>query len=85
MEESKEREREVLLKKIEQTRPLFAATTDERKVEGATELRRPEPSFVRWISTSQWAAVLNRRTPVGLLGREAVAADTDLFHDCVRC
>jgi hypothetical protein len=38
MEVSKEREREILLKKIEQTRRLLAATTDERVTEGLTEL-----------------------------------------------
>jgi hypothetical protein len=38
MEVSKEREREVLIKKIEQTRRLFAATTDERKIEGMKRL-----------------------------------------------
>lgn len=38
MEVSKQREREVLLKKIEQTRRLLASTTDKRTLDGMTEL-----------------------------------------------
>jgi ribosomal 50S subunit-associated protein YjgA (DUF615 family) len=38
MEESKEQERKLLLKKIEQTRRLLIVTNDERMTDGMTEL-----------------------------------------------
>jgi hypothetical protein len=63
MEVSKEREREVLIKKIEQTRRLFAATTDERKIEGMKKLLHALEAELRQMNKlASVVAVRDRRT-----------------------
>jgi hypothetical protein len=54
LHEGSQRERELLLKKIEQTRRLLFATTDERMIEGMTELLHALEAELRELSRVGW-------------------------------